>query len=376
MIKLLKEAETSSGTGSTAVVHLVLAVHYVMKLWRDQCPQAMTAPSQPAFRLRSGRIERFAGLARKYEAEWLPRVASAPLRAFFYSHEIHPSVNRQPDMGYRRVSANANKIEPHGRGRDNPASIAESDQAMLLFQDHDFRIPRPAHSVNRPGEARSRGIPDAARRLGGRRYRSVGASDNIGRIKGRVRSHINDKSLMLRVALPDNLRAHLHAESRIPFRPRKAGGRRCGLRGALDVDRAIFRARVGRCAERRRVRFLAGIGIFLLSMGTQALSKQNDGQHAHRASDNNSINRHNLPHDREKRITQLSTADQEAAAVLVNPGRPLPIDNVRQSPGILIKVQLQLSFFVDNQLCSWKQLACTLALVLIVDLQHSGGQIK
>src|ERR1700739_2805938 len=54
----------------------------------------------------------------------------------------------------------------------------------------------------------------------------------------------------------------------------------------------------------------------------------------------------------------------------------LPIDKVRQPPGVLIQVQLQLAFFVDDQLRSGKQLAGALALVLIVELQHASSQIK
>src|SRR3954452_4156566 len=63
-------------------------------------------------------------------------------------------------------------------------------------------------------------------------------------------------------------------------------------------------------------------------------------------------------------------------AALVDAAGSCPIENVRESPGILIEVQLQLAFLIENQLRCRKQLSGALALVLRVEFEHASGEIE
>src|SRR6185437_4173623 len=60
---------------------------------------------------------------------------------------------------------------------------------------------------------------------------------------------------------------------------------------------------------------------------------------------------------------------------LIVPAVSLPVDNVRQSPRILIQVHLQFTLFVNNELRKRIDLARALALVLVVDVEDAGGQV-
>src|ERR1700756_5094608 len=61
---------------------------------------------------------------------------------------------------------------------------------------------------------------------------------------------------------------------------------------------------------------------------------------------------------------------------LVDAGRSCPIENVGESPGVLIQVQLQLALFIEDQLRRGIELTGALALVLGVEFEHAGGQIE
>src|SRR5436305_2732530 len=63
-------------------------------------------------------------------------------------------------------------------------------------------------------------------------------------------------------------------------------------------------------------------------------------------------------------------------AALVDAAGSCPIENVRESPGILIEVQLQLAFLIENQLRCRKQLSGALAPVLRVEFEHASGQAE
>jgi hypothetical protein len=182
---------------------------------------------------------------------------------------------------------------------------------------------------------------------------------------------------MLRVALPHHRRTRLHAEGRISLRALDAGSRRCGVRSALDINRARRRrrsARIAGSAKRCGIRLRAGILTFLR---LSCHGEQNKRYRKQRASDSKvSKEPHNLP----RLDSQLPSLDENAAGSkntgLVDAGRALPIDNVNQLPWILIEVQLQLALFIDNQLRQWVEKPCTLALILIVKLQYAGGKIE
>ena len=56
--------------------------------------------------------------------------------------------------------------------------------------------------------------------------------------------------------------------------------------------------------------------------------------------------------------------------------RTLPVDNVGKPPGILVQLDLQLTVLVDGELASRVQDAPALALILIVQLHLTCGQIE
>src|SRR5450755_4816112 len=56
--------------------------------------------------------------------------------------------------------------------------------------------------------------------------------------------------------------------------------------------------------------------------------------------------------------------------------RALPVDNVVQSPRILVQIKLQFSVLVDKELGGWIQHAGTLALVLVIDVDLASGKVK
>src|ERR1019366_3427809 len=56
--------------------------------------------------------------------------------------------------------------------------------------------------------------------------------------------------------------------------------------------------------------------------------------------------------------------------------RALPVDDIAQSPRVLVQIELQFSVFVDNDLSCRIQSASALALVLVVQLNLAGGKVK
>ena len=60
----------------------------------------------------------------------------------------------------------------------------------------------------------------------------------------------------------------------------------------------------------------------------------------------------------------------------LTPGVPAPVEDIGQFPGVLIKLDLQLLIFVDNQLRSGIKDACTLALVSSVQIELAAGQVE
>ena len=54
----------------------------------------------------------------------------------------------------------------------------------------------------------------------------------------------------------------------------------------------------------------------------------------------------------------------------------IPLDDISQPPGILVKLPLQLTFLIDDELCSGEKNAVTLALVFIVDIDFAGSQVE
>src|SRR6201987_3340603 len=53
-----------------------------------------------------------------------------------------------------------------------------------------------------------------------------------------------------------------------------------------------------------------------------------------------------------------------------------PLDNVSQFPGILVKLELQLSFLIDDELRGRKENTVTVVLVLTIQVDLTGGQIE
>ena len=62
-------------------------------------------------------------------------------------------------------------------------------------------------------------------------------------------------------------------------------------------------------------------------------------------------------------------------SILVDASGSLPIENAGQSPGILVKVPLELAFFVKDELRSRIEDSRALALVLIVQFEDAGSQV-
>src|SRR4029077_10518536 len=54
----------------------------------------------------------------------------------------------------------------------------------------------------------------------------------------------------------------------------------------------------------------------------------------------------------------------------------VPLDDVRQPPGILVQLELQLSLLVDDELSGREKHAFTLALVFIIHGECTGGEIE
>src|ERR1700739_4454139 len=51
----------------------------------------------------------------------------------------------------------------------------------------------------------------------------------------------------------------------------------------------------------------------------------------------------------------------------------LPLDDVSQLPGVLVKLKLQLSFLIDDELRGREENTVTLVLVLIIQVDLTGG---
>src|SRR5262249_18964265 len=86
-----------------------------------------------------------------------------------------------------------------------------------------------------------------------------------------------------------------------------------------------------------------------------------------------SINRHELTSRSQKAWLQTRSG---SADTLVNSGRALPVDEVRQSPGILVEIPLQLALFVENQLRRRIKHPRALALILVVQIQNARSEIE
>src|SRR5580700_5539680 len=56
--------------------------------------------------------------------------------------------------------------------------------------------------------------------------------------------------------------------------------------------------------------------------------------------------------------------------------RALPVDDIAQSPRILVQIKLQITVLVDDQLSCRIQDASAFALVLIVDVDLACGKVK
>jgi len=73
-------------------------------------------------------------------------------------------------------------------------------------------------------------------------------------------------------------------------------------------------------------------------------------------------------------IGELLWSDNLATADII--ARSLPLDDVRQPPGILVKLELQLALFIDDELRGREKNAATLALVTIIQVDLSSRQIE
>src|SRR4029077_617223 len=60
----------------------------------------------------------------------------------------------------------------------------------------------------------------------------------------------------------------------------------------------------------------------------------------------------------------------------VDAGSAFPVDDIDQFPGILIELELNLALFVQGQLASGIENAGALALVGVVDVEFTGGEVK
>src|SRR5260370_39656094 len=63
-------------------------------------------------------------------------------------------------------------------------------------------------------------------------------------------------------------------------------------------------------------------------------------------------------------------------AELVDAGSALPINDVNEFPGVLVELNLQLSFFVGSELCGGVKDATTLALFLVVDVEFAACEVE
>ena len=61
---------------------------------------------------------------------------------------------------------------------------------------------------------------------------------------------------------------------------------------------------------------------------------------------------------------------------LVDAGRALPVEHVNQLPGVLVKFDLELSFFVNRKLGQGKQHAGALFLVLFIQVKLTCRKVK
>src|SRR5271156_5612057 len=80
-----------------------------------------------------------------------------------------------------------------------------------------------------------------------------------------------------------------------------------------------------------------------------------------------------LPAGRSRRMRPLLRLNVFHRRRLIDTGGSLPIDKVRQSPGVLIQIPLQLPLFVKDDLRHWIEDSRALALVLIVEFEDTGG---
>src|SRR5215467_4999557 len=72
----------------------------------------------------------------------------------------------------------------------------------------------------------------------------------------------------------------------------------------------------------------------------------------------------------------ISQLDLNRATCPTPMGPSLPLDDVRQLPGILVKLPLQLAFLIDDELGGREKNTAALVLVVIVDVDFASGQIE
>src|ERR1700730_19218316 len=74
-------------------------------------------------------------------------------------------------------------------------------------------------------------------------------------------------------------------------------------------------------------------------------------------------------------IAAASSGAMSQPRHLINAGRSLPIENVNQLPRIPNEIHLQLPLLIDHELCFRVKDARTLALVRIIQVEFTGGQV-
>jgi len=63
-------------------------------------------------------------------------------------------------------------------------------------------------------------------------------------------------------------------------------------------------------------------------------------------------------------------------SALVLAGRPLPINQIHELPGILSELDFQLSFLIERELGFWIQKARAFALIFVIYVEFTGSQVK
>jgi hypothetical protein len=75
-------------------------------------------------------------------------------------------------------------------------------------------------------------------------------------------------------------------------------------------------------------------------------------------------------------VFMLSRTHCRAASVLIDARRALPIEHIYQVPSVLIEFDLKLALLVDSKLAGWIQYARALALVRVVQIELTAGEIE